>query len=70
MHNTGYFPDYQLLSAADEFISKVISPDIQRHSKKPIFKIGKMEVHVHLKNAFPSRLDNRALTDVSRILHL
>ena len=31
MHNTGYFPDYQLLSAADEFISKVISPDIQRH---------------------------------------
>jgi len=58
MHNTGFFSDCCLLSVTD---GSIWIPYLARYSemfKKPNCKGSKMEVNVHLKNAFPGGIAN------------
>ena len=61
MHNTGLFPDCQLLSLTH---GSIWIPYLARYSeifKKLNFQVVKLEVHVHLKNAFQAELETEGL---------
>jgi len=57
MHNTGFFPDCHLLSLTNGSIWILYLARYSEIFKKPNFPGSKMEVHVHLKNAFQVELE-------------
>jgi len=62
MHNTGFFPDCWLLSVTN---GSIWIPYLARYSeifKETQFSGSKMEVQVHLKNAFPGGIGNRRIS--------
>ena len=70
VHNTAFFPDCWRLSGFNnrwvhlDTVFRKVFGDV--HETK--FAISKLEVHVHLKNAFPCRMRKRAITWDTRIL--
>jgi len=57
MHNTCFFPDCHLLAVTAGSISIPYLAGYSEIFKKPNFQVVKMEVHVHLKNAFQAELE-------------